>query len=90
MRSFFPSNKVMTLSIFRASDHGWTSAAFHNLCDNEGPTIIIAKANGYIFGGVTYRSWGSANACCKADSLSFMFTIDRNNISKKVSPKNGQ
>jgi hypothetical protein len=88
MKSFFLNNRFMTLSIFRATDQGWTSTAFHTYCDNEGPTIIISKANGIIFGGVTYRSWYSSNACCKKDALSFLFTIDKNNVSKKVLPKN--
>ncbi len=38
--------------LFRGTRDGMTNTAFHNKCDNQGPTITLIKnQNGYIFGG---------------------------------------
>ena len=61
--------------IFRGSRDGMTSNAFHNKCDNQGPTICLFKNNtGYIFGGFTSISWG-IDGNYHSDSNSFLFTL---------------
>ena len=43
---------------YRASRDGWKGSDFHNHCDDKGPTVVLIKANGYIFGGYTDQDWG--------------------------------
>ncbi len=44
--------------IFRASEHDYRARAFHECCDDKGPTLIIIKSTGgWIFGGYTTQSW---------------------------------
>ena len=45
--------------IYRVSRDGMTSNAFHNKCDNQGPTIVLYKSEKSIFGGFTSISWTS-------------------------------
>jgi hypothetical protein len=44
---------------YRASRDGWSAKDFHKHCDNKGPTVILVKANDYIFGGYTDQHWES-------------------------------
>ena len=44
--------------LFRASDHQYSAAKFHDLCDDKEGTLVIIKSNwGNIFGGYTLKSW---------------------------------
>ena len=50
--------------IYRASEHGDKTEAFHRCCDNKGQTLILIKAKSKaskicIFGGYTSMSWTS-------------------------------
>ena len=64
--------------LYRASDHRYSSTAFHALCDNKGPTITIIKSNwGNVFGGYTSKSWSSKPAF-HADPEAFLFLIRSN------------
>ena len=44
---------------YRASRDGWSAQDFHRQCDNKGPTVVLVKANDYIFGGYTDQNWNS-------------------------------
>ena len=44
---------------YRASRDGWSGQDFHKHCDNKGPTVVLVKANDYIFGGYTDQHWES-------------------------------
>ena len=44
---------------YRASRDGWSAQDFHKHCDNKGPTVVLVKANDYIFGGYTDQHWES-------------------------------
>ena len=46
---------------YRASRDGWSVQDFHKHCDNKGPTVVLVKANDYIFGGYTDQHWESAS-----------------------------
>ena len=51
MISIFPKFNQASL-IYRLSEDGLGTRAFHKACDNKGPTIMFIKANKhYIFGG---------------------------------------
>ncbi|KAG1945739.1 interferon-induced protein 44-like [Pimephales promelas] len=46
-------NVDLTL-LYKASVHGYTASAFHQRCDRQGPTLLVAyNRSGYIFGGYT-------------------------------------
>ncbi|RXN20416.1 interferon-induced 44-like protein [Labeo rohita] len=40
--------------LYKASVHGYKASAFHQRCDRQGPTLLVAyNRSGYIFGGYT-------------------------------------
>ena len=45
--------------LFRASTDGNFSESFHSYCDNNGPTLVVAKGETCIMGGFTSQSWTS-------------------------------
>ena len=47
---------------YRATSYGWRSSTFHSYCDNRGPTVVIVRAGGYIFGGYNDNSWQCKSA----------------------------
>lgn len=55
----FPNGEECLL--YRSSGDNWSSADFHHLCDDKGPTVTVIKAvttsGQYIFGGYTDQSW---------------------------------
>lgn len=60
---------------YRATEHGWNAADFHQRVDDYGPTLTLIKANGRKFGGFTSKSWDSTSEC-GSDPTSFLFSID--------------
>jgi len=51
------------------------SAAFHDKCDNKGPTVVVAKSTGgYLFGGYTSQKWDSTGTY-KNDANAFLYTL---------------
>ena len=61
--------------IYRGTRDGSTSKAFHNKCDNQGPTICLYKNDkGNIFGGYASISWTNSGDGHSA-SDSFIFTL---------------
>ena len=64
--------------IFRASEHGYTPAAFHSKCDNKGPTVtLVHNSFNKTFGGFTKESWDTTEREPK-DLESFLFSLDVN------------
>ena len=63
--------------LFRASDHNYSAAKFHEHCDDKGGTITIIKSNfGNIFGGYTSKSWKKLDTVWfKKDENAFLFLI---------------
>eukprot|EP00438_Fugacium_kawagutii_P000275 Skav206172 [mRNA] locus=scaffold3494:43836:45248:+ [translate_table: standard] len=61
--------------LFRASRDGFLTKAFHEKCDHEGPTVVLArKTNGDLFGGYAEMAWDSTSGwkqCKKAFLFSF-------------------
>ena len=61
--------------LFRGTRDGSSHTAFHNKCNNQGPTILLYKTdNGYINGGYTSFPWSSDNSYHSAPD-SFLFTL---------------
>jgi hypothetical protein len=62
---------------YRASRDGWNAADFHRLCDNRGPTLVVAReqANRNIFGGYAGVAWYQPNDLFIHDGSAFLFTF---------------
>ncbi|EXX64020.1 hypothetical protein GLOIN_2v1885334 [Rhizophagus irregularis DAOM 181602=DAOM 197198] len=68
--------------LYRASRDGNTAAAFHAKCDNQGPTIVVAKITNseQIVGGYNPLFWDSSNKD-RSTKDSFIFSLsDKNNL----------
>lgn len=73
-QQYHPSNLL-----YKASRDGWFANAFHELCDNKGATLVIAKSeHGNIFGGFASKDWGSENIGFKGyvtDPKAILFSL---------------
>eukprot|EP01091_Cochliopodium_minus_P016983 TRINITY_DN6534_c0_g1_i1.p1 TRINITY_DN6534_c0_g1~~TRINITY_DN6534_c0_g1_i1.p1 ORF type:complete len:203 (-),score=50.59 TRINITY_DN6534_c0_g1_i1:85-693(-) len=64
--------------IYRGSKNGFSASSFHGNCNKKSHTIVIIKANGYIFGGYTYM-WTSAGGYkCLPSTYIFSLTNPSN------------
>nr|XP_055073505.1 interferon-induced protein 44-like isoform X1 [Misgurnus anguillicaudatus]XP_055073506.1 interferon-induced protein 44-like isoform X1 [Misgurnus anguillicaudatus] len=75
--------------LFKASVHGYNAAAFHQRCDRQGPTLLVAYNNsGYIFGGYTSKDYTqSRQYVTDEDAFLFYFDVyDGNPVSIKIAP----
>ena len=59
LKAWLPPQDGKWKLLFRASQDGFTAQAFHDRCDNKGPTVTIVKSGNNIFGGFTENSWHS-------------------------------
>lgn len=71
--------------LFRASEHGFSSKAFHKHCDGVEPTyVLVLGTKGYLSGGYSHQAWTSGingSGRFKACSKAFLFRLqcpDRN------------
>lgn len=66
---------VQTDLLYRGTRDGFSSAKFHELCDDQGSTVVIIKSEvGFVFGGYTSISW-IPNAQYLADDKTFLFSL---------------
>ena len=72
--------------LYKASDHQYSAAKFHEFCDNKPNTIIIIRSNwGNIFGGYTSKSWIShSNWQYVRDENAFLFLIQSDDESIQI------
>lgn len=42
---------------YRATEHGWSSRAFHEECRQDGPSVVLVRKKSFIFGGFSDTSW---------------------------------
>lgn len=67
------SININPVLIFRASVDGFASSAFHQKCDNKGPTVVLVKTGtNHLIGGYSSLSWTSP-------ALKGRFFVDPNN-----------
>ena len=52
-------NFLNWVQLYSSQANSWSTTTFHQLCDNKDPTLIIARAGNYIFGGYAEASWNS-------------------------------
>lgn len=74
------SSELKWKLIYRATENGFSSAAFHTLCDDKTNTLTIIKSyNGFVFGGYTEQDWSGHNIN-KHDKYAFLFSyINKDN-----------
>ena len=73
---FDPSTHKFKL-LHRASEGGFSAAAFHATCDNVGHTLTLAKStSNWVFGGYTEVKWHSASTSkYERDPNAFIFSL---------------
>ncbi len=73
-KEWFPGNFHFK-NIYKASVDGFSSAAFHQKCDDWGPTLVVIESiQGFVFGGFTCAKW-SSNGYTMRDTTAFLFTL---------------
>ncbi|KAK9533879.1 hypothetical protein VZT92_008972 [Zoarces viviparus] len=61
--------------LYKASVHGFTALAFHNRCDIQGPTVIVAyNDGGFVFGAYTSQDYTQSGAKV-SDEEAFLYSI---------------
>ena len=67
---------IDTEFLFRASDHQFKAAKFHEFCDRKGPTLtVIHNEYNHIFGGYCTESWQPGDSMAIADPTAFIYLI---------------
>lgn len=63
------------LLLLRATRDGFDKKTFHQLCDDKGATLVVArvKHNGALVGGYTAVAWKSSGERWKSDTTAFLF-----------------
>ncbi|XP_071402727.1 interferon-induced protein 44-like isoform X2 [Centroberyx affinis] len=68
--------------LYKASIHGFTGAAFHQQCENKGPTVSVGyNPSGYVFGGYTSKPFNESEEHMQ-DDQAFLFTFSGANLLK--------
>ncbi|KAL0160360.1 hypothetical protein M9458_044085 [Cirrhinus mrigala] len=68
-------NVELTL-LYKASVHGYKASAFHQQCDHQGPTLLVAfNRSGYIFGGYTSVDYAQSGQAI-TDKKAFLFNFE--------------
>ncbi|XP_054469972.1 interferon-induced protein 44-like [Anoplopoma fimbria] len=61
--------------LYKASVHGFTALAFHNRCDIQGPTVIVAyNGAGFVFGAYTSKDYNQSGEKVE-DEQAFLYSI---------------
>lgn len=70
-----PLSKKIGKILFVATRDGDDAEQFHNICDEQGPTVVIIETTtGNVFGGYTEASWG-VQGDYGASSEAFLFRL---------------
>jgi len=70
-----PVYKKIGKILYVASEDGDAGSRFHGLCDDKGPTVVIAETtDGEVFGGYTDVPWGLTGVYMRS-STSFLFRL---------------
>uniref|UniRef100_A0A4W5JWQ5 TLDc domain-containing protein n=1 Tax=Hucho hucho TaxID=62062 RepID=A0A4W5JWQ5_9TELE len=77
--------------LYKASIHGYMHSAFHNRCDGQGPTILVAyNKAGFVFGGYISKNYAQTGQVIN-DDKAFLYSItDRREKPLRVSSTDGQ
>ena len=79
------NKEIVTILLYRGSDHGWTAKDFHLRCDHKGPIICLYKIKkGDCIGGFTNAQWSSTTKHVgDCDAILFNLSCSRHYPSKK-------
>ncbi|XDV27682.1 hypothetical protein PO909_031179 [Leuciscus waleckii] len=62
--------------LFKASVHGYNVNTFHQKCNTQGPTVIVAyNKSGYVFGAFTSKDYGQTDQNV-VDDKAFLFSFN--------------
>ena len=79
-----PNLTIKAQLLYRASRDGEEYSTFHKLCDNQGPTIVLAKlTDGNILGSYTPLDWETKTLGWKSDPNMFVFSLTENQKAMK-------
>ena len=79
-----PKLKIKAQLLYRTSRDGEEYSTFHKLCDNQGPTIVLAKlTDGNILGSYTPLDWETKTSGWKSDPNMFVFSLTENQKAMK-------
>ena len=73
------NNPVRIEKLFRASEHDFKAAAFHEKCNNKNDTLVLIRTEfGKTIGGFTHYPWlpGSPGHVNDAGRRAFIFSVD--------------
>ncbi|XP_047442392.1 interferon-induced protein 44-like [Mugil cephalus] len=74
--------RVKLQLLYKASVHGYTSAAFHQRCDSRCPTVSVGyNTSGFVFGGYTQQPFSQSGQYVQ-DDKAFLFTFKGENLHK--------
>jgi hypothetical protein len=66
--------------LYRGTEDGMTSIAFHSMCDEKGCTLTVIETTcGKVFGGYSNTAWSSASVWNSANKA-FLFTLSGGGI----------
>ncbi|XP_034149562.1 interferon-induced protein 44-like [Esox lucius] len=76
--------KVKLRLLYKASVHTFSGTVFHQICDNQGPTISVGyNSSGFVFGGYTSKDHDVAkNGQFIHDDNAFLFSLKLKNSVK--------
>ena len=55
----FPTFRLVPC--YRAEEHGWSSKAFHERCDNKRPSFTLVRKDSFVFGGFSDLMWNQGD-----------------------------
>ncbi|KAJ3612751.1 hypothetical protein NHX12_019009 [Muraenolepis orangiensis] len=79
--------------LYKASVHGYASAGFHQRCNAQGPTLLVAyNAAGYVFGAYTAEDYGTDTGDLVQDSKAFLYSlgVDKRKPALRVTSNDGR
>ncbi|KTF82558.1 hypothetical protein cypCar_00047808 [Cyprinus carpio] len=75
--------------LYKASVHGYQASAFHQRCDRQGPTLLVAyNRSGYIFGGYTSVEYAQSGQPI-TDNHAFLFSVHNGGAPVGIRVKSG-
>jgi len=69
--------------LFKASVHGYNINTFHQKCNKQGPTVIVAyNRSGYVFGAFTSKDYGQTGQNF-VDDKAFLFSFNDKEVKEE-------
>ena len=78
---------VSTRLLMNSNKDGGNATVFHNLCDNQSPTVIVARSGVQLAGGFTDQSWAEQKNVWKFSEKSFLFSVNQKKVFKTKDPE---